>query len=116
MELILPLPPSMNRLWRTGKGGAVYRSPKYEAWRVPAMWQASVQAKGIKFEGSYKLTLLAVRPDKRKRDLDNLFKAASDCLVAAGIVDDSKCEWLEGRWVKEGPQCTLVIEEINNDD
>jgi Holliday junction resolvase RusA-like endonuclease len=80
------------------------------------MWQASVQAKGIKFEGSYKLTLLAVRPDKRKRDLDNLFKAASDCLVAAGIVDDSKCEWLEGRWVKEGPQCTLVIEEINNDD
>ena len=78
------------------------------------MWQASVQAKNIKFEGSYKLTLLAVRPDKRKRDLDNLFKAASDCLVAAGIVDDSKCEWLEGRWIEKGPQCTLIIEEIDD--
>ena len=53
-----------------------------------------------------------VRPDKRKRDLDNLLKAASDALVSAGVLEDHHCEWIDARWVKEGPECVLIIEEI----
>ena len=58
--------------------------------------------------------MLVVRPDKRQRDLDNLFKAASDALVGAGILEDHNCEWLEARWVAEGPQCTLIVESLSH--
>ena len=64
-------------------------------------------------KGRYKLTVLAVRPDKRKRDLDNLFKAASDVLVEIGVVeDDSLCDWIEARWVQSGPQFMIAVEPI----
>lgn len=105
----------MNRLWRASKNG-VYRSPKYNDWRTPSLWQAAQQAKGKKVDGPYKLTLLAVKPDKRRRDLDNLFKAASDVLQSAGVVaDDANCVWIEARWVQSGPQCTLIIEAIEEE-
>jgi len=115
MSLILPFPPSVNRLWRATKGGRVYRSPKYTEWRTRAMWQISLQAKGKKVEGPYKLTIHAVKPDKRKRDIGNLEKAVSDILVSQNIVeDDSLCEWIEARWVNEGPECLIKIEPIED--
>jgi len=57
-----------------------------------------------------------VRPDKRKRDLDNLLKAASDALVSAGILEDHNCEWIDARWVKEGPECVLIVEELKQNE
>lgn len=76
----------------------------------------SIQAKNQRIEGPYKLTLLAVKPDKRKRDLDNLFKAASDVLEGAGVVsNDANCMWIEARWVPSGPQCTLIIEALDEE-
>ena len=113
IRLTLPLPPSMNRLWRVTKGGIVYRTPKYMEWRTPAIWEIAAQAKGKKITGPYKLTMEAVRPDKRQRDLDNLLKAASDALVGAGILEDHRCEWIDARWVQDGPECVLIVEEIS---
>lgn len=113
--LVLPFPPSVNRLWRATKGGKVYRSAKYVEWRRLAMWQLAGQAKGKKIIGAYKLTILAVRPDKRRRDLGNLEKAVSDILVSQNIIeDDSLCEWLEVRWVDSGPQCKIILETIGD--
>lgn len=75
-----------------------------------------IQTGRRKVIGAYKLTLEVVRPDKRKRDLDNLLKSASDCLVSAGIIDDSKCEWLEARWVDSEFPCTITIELIGDEN
>ena len=116
IQIVLPLPPSINRLWRTSKNGGMYRSGKYAEWRTAAIWQASVQVKSKAIAGKYKATFQFVRPDKRRRDLDNLLKAAMDVIVSAKIVeDDHLCEWLEARWVKEGPQCLIVLEPIGED-
>jgi crossover junction endodeoxyribonuclease RusA len=77
------------------------------------MWELKAQAKSQKVCGSYKLTLLAVKPDKRKRDIGNLEKAVSDILVTMGIIeDDNLCEWLEARWVPEGAPFTVIIEAM----
>jgi crossover junction endodeoxyribonuclease RusA len=115
ITLSLPFPPSVNRLWRAAKGGKVYRSAEYTDWRKLAMWQIAAQIKGQKHLGPYKLTILAVRPDKRKRDLGNLEKGVSDILVSQNIVeDDSMCEWLEIRWVEKGPSCKVIIEPIGD--
>lgn len=117
ITLVLPFPPSVNLLWRATKDGKVYRSAKYMEWRKLAMWQIAGQAKGQKHIGAYKLTILAVRPDKRKRDLGNLEKAISDILVSQNLVeDDSLCEWLEVKWVEAGPQCKIIIETIEGEE
>jgi crossover junction endodeoxyribonuclease RusA len=113
IKIILALPPSVNRLWRTTQTGRMYKSPKYAAWRKTAVQNAILQAGRRKITEPYKLTLEVVRPDKRKRDLDNLLKAASDCLVEAGIIDDSQCEHIEARWVHNEHSCTVTIEPIN---
>jgi len=94
----------------------MYSSPKYTAWRKTAVQNASLQAGRRKITGPYKLTLEVVRPDKRKRDLDNLLKAASDCLVSAGIIDDSQCEHIEAKWVSSQHPCTITIEEIKHEN
>ena len=81
------------------------------------MWQIAGQSKGKKIEGPYKLTILAVKPDKRKRDLGNLEKAISDILVSQNIVeDDCLCEWIVARWVDKGPECRVIIERIEDTD
>ena len=112
IKIILALPPSVNRLWRTTQTGRMYKAPKYAAWRKTAVQNAILQAGRRKITEPYKLTLEVVRPDKRKRDLDNLLKAASDCLVEAGIIDDSQCEHIEARWVHNEHPCTITIEPI----
>jgi Holliday junction resolvase RusA-like endonuclease len=80
------------------------------------MWQLVGQVKGKKVTSAYKLTILAVRPDKRKRDLGNLEKAISDILVSQNIIqDDCLCEWMEIRWVESGPECQITIEPIGDE-
>jgi len=116
IKIVLALPPSVNRLWRTTATGGMYKSPKYTTWLKTAVMQAKIQAKGKKIKGPYKLTMEVVRPDKRKRDLDNTIKSASDCLVHAGIIDDSQCEWIEAKWVLSEYPCTITIEEMKHED
>lgn len=110
--LSLPLPPSANRLWRTGRG-KIYRSDIYNSWLGEVVWIIVRQSQSKRVTGSYKLTILATPPDKRKRDLDNLLKAASDALVKSGIIDgDHLCRWIEAKWVDGDPGCQLIVEEI----
>ena len=116
IRLILPYPPSVNRLWRTTKSGRVYCSPRYVAWRDHAKWAIHEQAKRVRVTGMYKLTLLAVKPDRRRRDIGNLEKAVNDALVAAKVVeDDSMCHWIDMRWVEKGPECLIIVEPMDEE-
>ena len=116
IKILLAFPPSVNRLWRAASSGKVYRSKVYTDWLKTAVMNAKIQAGNRKIEGSYKLTLEVVRPDKRARDIDNLCKSVSDCLVQAGILDDSKCEYLVAKWVKGEYPCTVTVETITLGD
>ena len=112
IELWLPFPPSANHIWRTG-GKRVYRSAKYMAWREAASVESLAQFKQKnKILGPYKLTITAARPDKRRRDLDNLLKPISDLLRFIGAIeDDSLCEMLTARWVTQGEGVSVRIEK-----
>jgi len=115
IRLILPFPPSINRLWRASKGGRVYRSGEYAGWRSVSLWRLREQMRmsypGQSVEGAYRLTVRAVKPDRRRRDLGNLEKAISDIIVAAGIVeDDHLCQQIVLAWVEDGPECEILIE------
>ena len=114
LNITLPLPPSLNRLWRTTKTGRMYKSPEYTAWKTAAQWDVKAQIKGQQITGKFKLTLIADRPDKRPRDLDNLLKAALDCLNGIAIDDDHNCDMLEAWLASKGTNCQIIIEELKD--
>jgi Holliday junction resolvase RusA-like endonuclease len=65
--ITLPLPPSVNRLWRAGRR-RVYRSRQYEAWRTEAGWTLKHQ-RPPRITGHVQITIAVGRPDQRKRDV-----------------------------------------------
>jgi Holliday junction resolvase RusA-like endonuclease len=87
MILTLPFPPSTNRIWRH-VGTKVLLSREGRAYRqrvAEVVMLARVQS-----FGRHKLTMVidASMPDARRRDLDNLLKAAQDAMQAARVYED----------------------------
>ena len=110
IELHLPFPPSANRLWRRS-GERIHKSSRYTDWLRDAGFLAMSQ-RPASLAGPYRLSILATRPDRRKRDLDNLVKPTNDLLKTIGVVaDDSDCEAIHMRWVTDGEGLTVRIEK-----
>ena len=117
---ITDMPPSTNGLRKSFvKNGKVFsaKSDQYAAWREAALWEIAAQRPG-KVEGAYTLSIAAQRHwrSKRARDIDNIIKPLSDCLVKAGIVeDDSLAESVSARWADdlEGKAVVIIIQEAN---
>lgn len=108
LYVTLPFPPSVNNIWRGGKGGRHYLSAKYKSWREAAALIAKSQTKGKQIKGPYALQINVSRPDKRKRDLDNLLKAVVDLLVHVGVTsDDSELQMIEAQWIGKG-ECVWI--------
>jgi crossover junction endodeoxyribonuclease RusA len=98
MSVDLPYPPSANSLFFNVQGKGRVKTRRYDDWRKEAAWLISL-AKKRRIDGPYGLTVLAGRPDKRRRDLGNLLKAIEDALVHGGAIeDDSECQCIEMSW------------------
>ena len=115
IKIILPFPPSVNRLWRTTKTGGMYSSKNYMEWKKLAEWAVAGQVKGKKITGEYTLEIVAVKPDKRRRDLGNLEKAVSDLLQKVKVIeDDYLCQDIHLRWAESGPECLILIRKYED--
>jgi crossover junction endodeoxyribonuclease RusA len=105
----LPYPPSVNSIWRSGRG-RVYRSSRYQAWRKSAGWELTLQRPPC-LTGWVSVSISAGAPDRRKRDIDNVGKATLDLLTAHQVIeDDSKVLELSGRWDDTVPPGRLWVE------
>lgn len=102
--LSLPFPPSVNNLYVNVPGKGRIKSPEYRQWLAEAGWLLKAQ-KPAKVEGAYRLAIIADRPDRRARDLDNLAKAVSDLLKKQGVItDDSHAQTLLLAWSDREPK------------
>lgn len=112
IELNLPFPPSVNTYWRTYNGRMLI-SEKGRAYRKAVADQVLIQRGNKHYEGKVKMTIEAFRPDKRKRDLDNLLKAPLDALTHAGVyMDDQLIVDLRIFWAEDdGGYLKVKIEE-----
>lgn len=98
--LTLPYPPSANRLWRN-VGGKTLKSQAYRHWLTRAA-QAIWEQRPAPVAGIYRLMIIAIRPDRRARDIDNLIKPISDALAAGGVVtNDSQAQSVFAGWSTE---------------
>jgi crossover junction endodeoxyribonuclease RusA len=122
-SLTLPWPPSVNHYWVTrvisskgrkpfvqmaiGSKGKAFRAAVTEiVWRRWPSRQPTTKRLAI--------TITAIMPDRRKRDLDNILKATKDALTHAGFwEDDSQVDELRvirGR-VEAPGRMEILIEE-----
>jgi len=107
-KLWLPFPISVNRLF-PGKVKR-HKSKEYEKWILEA-GQILITQKPIKtFSEPVGVAYRFGQPDKRRRDIDNLFKCPNDLLVAHGIIeDDSLINKISGEWA-DITGCEILIE------
>lgn len=96
------LPPSTNGLFLNAGHRGRIKTPRYRAWLTDAGWQLEKQ-KPLAMCGDIGVEISARRPDKRKRDIDNLAKPILDLLVTHRVIEDDSdiqrlfLNWTDGR-------------------
>lgn len=83
----LPWPPSSNTYWRR-RGHCYFISEKGQDYRQYVTKLCYKYTGIFNIDSRLKLSIDAYPPDKRKRDLDNLFKAVLDSLQYARVYPD----------------------------
>lgn len=101
---VLPWPPTANRIWRAVPGKGVLKSAAYRLWLEHARAAIHVQSLN-RVSGAFNVRIEAHRPDRRRRDLDNLVKPALDALTGAGVIeDDSLAQSIHLAWSEAEPK------------
>ena len=113
IEFTLHWPTSVNTYWRNFDGRMII-SAKGREYREIVGDQMTLQKMVYRFSGPLRVVIEAYRPDKRRRDLDNLLKATLDGLAHAGVYeDDSQIVDLRIYWAPDiGGMLKVKIEEI----
>lgn len=113
IELTLPWPPTVNTYWRSFNG-RVLISAKGREYRKAVADQVLIQRAAKHIDYAVMVEIKAYRPDRRRRDLDNLLKALLDSMTHAGVMeDDALIEDLRVYWADEiGGMVKINIEGI----
>lgn len=92
VSVVLPLPPSANRIWRVGQNGAVHKAAAYRGWLKQVGWECLIAKATGRVPGLY---ALRVRVPPMLKDLDNVAKPTGDALQRSGVVaNDKHCQRL----------------------
>lgn len=115
--LVLPAPPSANRIWRSTPGSTrPRRSKEYLTWLSTAGWMVREQlANGRcdRIEGRV-IVLLGVERDNLNADIDNRAKALLDLLVKQKVIEDDRfvtgiaLSWLP-RGTRKTADCRVAV-------
>ena len=117
MRIELPFPPTVNKMFPSGKSGRRFLSAKGKAYREEVKARVLEQHGLTKpLTGPLIASVVLTPPDRRKRDIDNYHKALFDSLGAAGVFeDDSQIEELHVYKMsadKARAGCVVRISEI----
>lgn len=87
IELELPMPPSVNEIWRKSKTH-MYLSRTYTDWKSHAGWMLKSQRPGS-IKGRV-LILVSIEGVDNRSDIDNRVKAIFDLLAAYKVIQNDK--------------------------
>jgi Holliday junction resolvase RusA-like endonuclease len=111
------IPPSVNHMYKTSKGGARFLTPEAVAFRDEAIMQVRSAANRVGWRPPERLAfhLRITFGNKRNVDIDNRIKAALDaCALALGFNDATvDCVIAERVGVQPGrPSCQMILMEM----
>jgi crossover junction endodeoxyribonuclease RusA len=108
----LPIPPSVNAIWRSGRG-RVYRSEKYLDWTAAAdaLVMANRQYPKRKIGGHFSAHI-CLSEDHGRGDLDNKIKAVLDWAQSRDLIrNDKDCRRLTAEYAAVDG-CRLILRTI----
>jgi crossover junction endodeoxyribonuclease RusA len=117
MSLVLPWPPTVNTFYRMVNNRMIM-SADGRAYKdaVSRLVNAEVESQRQRIFGAsdrLKVEITAFPPDRRRRDLDNMFKSVLDSLTMSGIwADDSQIDDLRIRRAPEIKGMIVVDVEV----
>ncbi len=115
LALSIPWPPSSNHLHTVARGRKIL-SAEGRRYYAEVAFRVREQIRWApKFTGRLRVVFHAFTPDKHRRDLSNLLKAAEDSLTGAGVWgDDSLIDDLRivRQGVVAGGRIDVVIESV----
>jgi len=111
---VAALPPTVNHMYVTCKGGRRALGPQAEVFRALVLEQVTEARPAVPC-GPLALTVRLWFGDRRKADIDNRLKAAIDALALALHFDDSRIHEIHA--VRVGcdpgrPRCELVLSGV----
>ena len=117
LVLDLPMPPSVNAIWRSRRGTngkpMFYLDHKYKAWKLECDGIYMATRPKVRFRGPVKVDIILSRA-KRRGDTDNRQKALLDFLQRAEIVaNDSQVEDVRARWGEAPSGCRVTVEILS---
>jgi crossover junction endodeoxyribonuclease RusA len=112
--LDLPWPPTANTYWRRN-GGRYFISKRGQDYREYVAKACYAYQGLFVAEDRLRVKIKAYPPDRRKRDLDNLFKSTLDSIQHAGLyVDDCQIDKLSiERMPEHEGKISICVEKID---
>jgi crossover junction endodeoxyribonuclease RusA len=82
------------------RGRGRIKTKKYRDW-LTAMGGHLIDQKVLPITGPFAVLVGVTRPDRRKRDLDNMIKPILDLLTIHGLIDDdSLAQYITLEWTR----------------
>ena len=118
LKLILPYPPSINHYYGRRRGGGMYIKANGNDYReVVNNIVREHRPRIYMFSDPLKVIIAAERPDKRRRDIDNIQKCALDALEKAGVyLNDCLIHDLRTYWAGFDPPFGRVVVTLQEID
>ena len=85
VQIDLPWPPSVNRIWRNVGYKTLLSSEGRKYYKLVQRFAPPLDHL---IPPPYRVEIDAFPPDRRRRDLDNILKVGQDSLVKMGIIED----------------------------
>lgn len=111
IRLVLPLPPSANRMWRKGKS-RVYRSDEYTKFSEEVGW-ACTEKRIKKLAGNVHAEVVLYFA-RKNGDADNRIKPLLDSLIGYAYADDGQVVKLcyERRIDRRNPRAEIQLQAV----
>jgi Holliday junction resolvase RusA-like endonuclease len=118
----LPIPPSVNKIWRRSKNG-MFKSANYQKWILLARVSLSqIESEVVWPQVNITITINGGKGWRSNRDIDNVPKGILDSLVLEGIIPDDNCdivrkmtvEYLQPKAPKDDAYVTVQIRQYES--
>ena len=104
------LPPSVNRMYRTGKSGTRYKRSEVSNWQEETAEKIREAWNKGSYTGKVKVHIEFTVKGNRRWDIDNRLKALLDCLELGGVIEDDSQIWGIEAYKRRGENDGVEIE------